>query len=50
MPMTAMTDLLSTYAPERAELRSSHCLRLPQRDPLNPWDIYLHNTERTPAA
>ena len=45
-----MTDLILKYAPERAELRERHRCRVPVRDPLNPWDIYLHDTERSPEA
>ena len=45
-----MTDLIATYAPERAALRERHRRRVPVRDPLNLWDIYLHDAERTPDA
>lgn len=45
-----MADLLTLYAPDRAALRERHQRRVPQRDPLNPWDIYLYDTERTPQG
>jgi hypothetical protein len=45
-----MPDLIATYAPERAALRELHHRRVPERSLLNPWDIYLHDCERTPEA
>jgi hypothetical protein len=45
-----MPDLITTYAPERAALRERHRRRVPERHPLNPWDLYLHDAERTPEA
>lgn len=45
-----MTDLIARFAPERAALRERHRRRVPERDPLNPWDLYLHDCGRTPDA
>jgi len=45
-----MPDLLEQLAPDRAALRRAHLSRVPQRDPLHPWDLYLHASERTPVA
>jgi hypothetical protein len=45
-----MADMLTLYAPERATLRARHQQRVPTRNMLNPWDLYLHDVERSPAA
>ena len=45
-----MPDAITTHAPERQPLRDAHRTRVPSRNPLLPWDLFLYGAERTPEA